>query len=204
MNCCITWAFKQIICKTDGSIYKLNQTFSFSTLPFGFYGQSLYMKTTTGNWYSRRKDIPYIINLYSFIYEVCCRFWSKHSQQFIDMWSKINGNQNTHNNSLKTTSSSTYIKVFRVNIDPTPRAPSMKEVIWHPLIPRWVKRNTDGASLRNPGISACGAIFRDNNANCLVCFAKKLSVASTFTMELEGVMKAIKAANSKGWRNLWI
>jgi hypothetical protein len=45
------------------------------------------------------------------------------------------------------------LKKFNVTIHP-PKAPDIKEVIWHPPISLWVKCNTDGDS--NNLTSSCG------------------------------------------------
>ncbi|MCI35140.1 hypothetical protein A2U01_0056361, partial [Trifolium medium] len=46
------------------------------------------------------------------------------------------------------------IKAFNVKIHP-PNAPSIKEVVWLPLIASWVKCNTDGAACGSPGQASC-------------------------------------------------
>jgi len=63
------------------------------------------------------------------------------------------------------------IKKFRVNIHP-PRAPQIKEVIWHPPISHWIKGNTDGSS--SALASASGIIFRNSEADCLLCISEIL------------------------------
>jgi hypothetical protein len=78
------------------------------------------------------------------------------------------------------------LKKFNVCIHP-PKVSSLKEVIWQPPLPNWVKCNTDGAFT---GLSAsCGGIFRNSSA---------------FQAELCGVMTAIEIAASKDWNNLWL
>jgi len=41
------------------------------------------------------------------------------------------------------------LKALKINIHP-PRAPTIKEVLWHPPISNWLKVNTDGAVTKNP------------------------------------------------------
>ncbi|GAU32706.1 hypothetical protein TSUD_145800 [Trifolium subterraneum] len=41
------------------------------------------------------------------------------------------------------------------------KAPVIKEVLWQPPILNWMKCNSDGASLGNPGNSSRGGIFRN-------------------------------------------
>ena len=87
------------------------------------------------------------------------------------------------NKTSKTTNASmsdfSTIKVFKVNIHSS-KAPPIKEVLWHPPMHGLVKCNTDWASLGNHETSACGAIFIDNNAHFLACFAQKLENETPF------------------------
>jgi hypothetical protein len=46
------------------------------------------------------------------------------------------------------------LKAFNINTH-HPNAPKIMEVFWHPPILNWVKCNTDGASIGNPGLAAC-------------------------------------------------
>ncbi|MCH89989.1 ribonuclease H protein [Trifolium medium] len=69
-----------------------------------------------------------------------------------------------------------------------PKAPVITEIIWQSPPLRWVKCNSDGASKGNPGLSACGCIFRDNQANNLGCFASNLGVSDAFSAELIGAI----------------
>ncbi|GAU49757.1 hypothetical protein TSUD_301830 [Trifolium subterraneum] len=71
------------------------------------------------------------------------------------------------------------LKKFNVTIHP-PKAPDIKEVIWHPPIGLWLKCNTDGAS--NNLTASCGA----------------------YIAELCGAMRAIEIAASHNWLNLWL
>jgi len=49
------------------------------------------------------------------------------------------------------------IKKFNINIDP-PKAPTIKEIIWHPLILNWIKCNTPVAFTSSA--SSCEGMFR--------------------------------------------
>ncbi|GAU38423.1 hypothetical protein TSUD_396030 [Trifolium subterraneum] len=113
----------------------------------------------------------------------------------------------TGNNTSKTSSNSIrdfiILKHFKVNIH-HPRAPVIKEVIWHPLVPNWIKCNIDGASKGNPGISSCGGIFRNNVAGFMLCFAEPLGFTTSYQAELCGVIRAIEIAHQMNWRNLWL
>ncbi|CAJ2651412.1 unnamed protein product [Trifolium pratense] len=83
-------------------------------------------------------------------------------------------------------------------------APKIKEVIWQPPILNWIKCNCDGASLGNPGISACGGLFRDANSSFLGAFAFNIGISNSLNAELIGAMIAIETAASKGWSYLWL
>ncbi|GAU10940.1 hypothetical protein TSUD_426790 [Trifolium subterraneum] len=54
------------------------------------------------------------------------------------------------------------LKTFAVIIH-APKAPRIKEVLWHPPIVSWIKCNIDGTAKGCPGPAACGGIFRDSN-----------------------------------------
>jgi len=50
----------------------------------------------------------------------------------------------------------------------------------------------------------CGGIFRNNEAECIGCFAQNLGLGSSLFAELSGAMQAIEIAHSKGWFNFWL
>jgi hypothetical protein len=113
----------------------------------------------------------------------------------------------TGNNTSKSSTNSmrdfTLLKQFNVNIHHS-RAPYSREILWHPPLLNWVKCNTDGASVGNPGNASCGGVFRDFNADFLLAFAEPLGFASSYFAELCGVMKAIEIAYNKHWTNIWV
>jgi len=61
----------------------------------------------------------------------------------------------TSNNSIR---DFTILKQFKVTTH-HPKAPQIKEVVWHPPPAKWINCNIDAASKGNPDISACGGIF---------------------------------------------
>jgi ribonuclease HI len=83
-------------------------------------------------------------------------------------------------------------------------APKIKEVIWQPPILNWINCNCDDASLGNPGLSACGGLFRDANSSFLGAFAFNIGISNSLNAELIGAMIAIETAASKGWSYLWL
>jgi ribonuclease HI len=68
----------------------------------------------------------------------------------------------------------------------------------------WYKCNIDGASNGNPGIAACGGIFRNHDADFIYGFAEPLGITSSYVAELSGAMRAIEIAFQKNWTHLWI
>jgi ribonuclease HI len=109
------------------------------------------------------------------------------------------------NNSSFVSSNSTrdfvILKKLNVSLHP-PKPIVLKEIIWQPPIPHWIKCNTNGAS--NNSTSSCGGIFRNHNADFLCAFAENTFMQSAFKAELCGVMRAIEIAANKNWSNFWI
>lgn len=65
---------------------------------------------------------------------------------------------------------------------------------WHPTTFNWIKCNTDGAVLGNPGQAACAGIFRNINGESLGWFAANLGISNALYAEIMGVILAIEAA----------
>jgi ribonuclease HI len=95
------------------------------------------------------------------------------------------------------------LKFFHISIHP-PRAPILKEVVWHPPIISWIKCNTDGASSGNPGTTSCGGVFRNHFSDFVFAFAEPLGVQTSLFAETCGVLRAIEVAYENNWHNLWI
>jgi ribonuclease HI len=106
----------------------------------------------------------------------------------------------TSSNSMRDFS---FLKMFRISIHRS-RPNILKEVLWHPPLLNWLKCNIDGASCGNPGIAACGGIFRDHNADFVYGFAEPLGTCSAYVAEMSGFMRAIEIAFHKQWNHLWI
>jgi len=111
------------------------------------------------------------------------------------------------NTTKKTSSNSirdfTLIKLFNVSVH-HPRAPIIKEVMWHPPPQSWVKCNIDGAAKGNPGLSAAGGVFRDYEGQFILCFSEPLGISTSYISEMNGAIRAVETAFHKGWRNLWL
>jgi ribonuclease HI len=95
----------------------------------------------------------------------------------------------------------TILKNFKVKVHP-PKAPVIKEVIWHPPILNWTKCNIDGAATSTT--SSCGGIFRNHLADFIGCFAERLTLCSAFFAEVSGALRALELASQNNWTNLWI
>jgi len=93
------------------------------------------------------------------------------------------------------------LKCFNVSIHP-PKAPNIIEVLWKPPPPHWIKCNTDGSSTTLS--SGCGGIFRNHDADFLLCFAENTDNSDAFHAELHGAMHAIELASQFHWKNLWL
>jgi hypothetical protein len=72
---------------------------------------------------------------------------------------------------------------FDVKIKPA-KPQIIKEVIWSPPFANWVKCNSDGASLGNPGTAACGGVFRNSNSEFLGAFAINLGLLMLYVLSL--------------------
>ncbi|GAU38725.1 hypothetical protein TSUD_396540 [Trifolium subterraneum] len=70
-------------------------------------------------------------------------------------------------------------KSFNVSLHPL-KPLILKEVIWQPPIPQWIKCNTDGGS--NTSTSSCGGIFRNHNADFLCAFVENTETNSTLVV----------------------
>ena len=95
------------------------------------------------------------------------------------------------------------LKAFRISIHP-PKAPIIKEVVWHPPVVNWLKVNTDGAVTKSPHKAACGGIFRSSKGFTRGCFAQNLSTDSAFVAEIYGAILAIEIAKYHNWNNIWL
>ncbi|GAU22346.1 hypothetical protein TSUD_106740 [Trifolium subterraneum] len=111
------------------------------------------------------------------------------------------------NNSKQSSSNSIrdfiVLKHFKVSIHP-PKIPLLKEVLWQAPLVNWIKCNIDGAAKGNPGIAACGGVFRNSDANFIFCFAEPLGFASSYQAELCAAITAIEIAHTRNWHNLWL
>ena len=59
-----------------------------------------------------------------------------------------------------------------------------KQIRWEKLGLGWVKLNTDGSSLGNPGLAGGGGLIRDEEGAWVVGFARNIGISSSFIAEL--------------------
>lgn len=140
-----------------------------------------------------------------------CRNQKRYSDKTINVRSAINliiaGTSMSGNVTPLTASSAisdfTILKHFNVNIKP-PKPQIIKEVIWNPPVLNWTKCNTDGAALGNPGLAACGGLFRNSSSVFIGGFAVNLGITTALCSELIAAMLAIEIAHKKGYLSLWL
>lgn len=69
-------------------------------------------------------------------------------------------------------------------------------------LPGWTKVNIDGAARGQPGIAACGVVFRMFRGFVKGSFAMPLGVQSAMFAEIIGLVQAVKLARIKNWFSL--
>jgi ribonuclease HI len=111
----------------------------------------------------------------------------------------------TGNNTKKRSSNSirdfSILKTFKVNIH-HPNVPVIREIFWHPPLLNWTKCNIDGAC--SQGLASCSGVFRNHEAEFMLCFAEPLGTCSPFQTELCAAMRAIELAHHYKWKNIWL
>ncbi|KAH6776357.1 hypothetical protein C2S52_013918 [Perilla frutescens var. hirtella] len=80
----------------------------------------------------------------------------------------------------------------------------IKTVIWKPPPRGWVKINTDGSAVSEPGNLACGGIFQNHMGSVIACFHENLGVGFVYEAELWGAILAIDFAISRGMTHIWL
>ncbi|GAU15839.1 hypothetical protein TSUD_236550, partial [Trifolium subterraneum] len=151
-------------------------------------------------WLSFTLSVPVISNEPSKVQQKNIHWKSSISSIIVDV-------AFTGNATLKTASTSmsdfSILKAFNIKVHP-PKAPLVKEFLWHPPVFNWIKCNTDGASIGVPAMAACGGIFRNSRSDHLGSFAFNIGEGNAFLAELTGAMLAIEIAASKNWVYLWL
>lgn len=71
----------------------------------------------------------------------------------------------------------------------SPRSPirmMVKRICWEKPQEGWMKLNTDGSSVGNPGLVGCGGIVRDNHGRWISGFSRHIETTNSFVAELWG------------------
>ncbi|XP_043724093.1 GABA transporter 1-like [Telopea speciosissima] len=94
-------------------------------------------------------------------------------------------------------------RLLHIPILPCPRQ-VIQEVWWSRPLVGWVKLNSDGCSLGNPGRAGAGGILRDVTAIPIGAFGIFLGISSNILAEFSAVLHGILLAKEKGVTCLWI
>ena len=77
-------------------------------------------------------------------------------------------------------------------------------VTWNRPSEQWIKINTDGSALTNPGQTGAGGILRDKEGKMVMAFATPLGEGTNNTAEAEAVLFGLSWALELGHRNILI
>ncbi|KAK3221421.1 hypothetical protein Dsin_008446 [Dipteronia sinensis] len=86
---------------------------------------------------------------------------------------------------------------FDLHGHPT-RTPVIKNVIWSPPAPGWIKVNTDGPAFSSPGAEGCEGVFHNCRAFMKGCFVVPISHVFAFKAELLAASMDINFALQNG------
>ncbi|XP_042508160.1 uncharacterized protein LOC122084146 [Macadamia integrifolia] len=78
------------------------------------------------------------------------------------------------------------------------------EVRWCLPFPGWIKLNTDGCSLGNPGKAGAGGIFRNEKGDSLLNYREYVGIRTNFEAKLLAVIAGLEQAKINGFQHLWI
>jgi ribonuclease HI len=182
----------------------INHRFDFSSLP-------AIWQVTVGNWNPQCKIsiIAAVIFILNSIW--LCRNNSRFKNirpSFSSIISSLIANVSLVGNCSKLSAGPSItdfeiLKFFKIDIH-HPRPPKVIEVLWSPPLHGWLKCNTDGTSLGNPGPAACGGVFRNHRGEFLGGFEKNLGIANSLVAEIMGAILAIECAYDRNWYQLWL
>ncbi|KAL6206588.1 hypothetical protein ACLB2K_023836 [Fragaria x ananassa] len=95
--------------------------------------------------------------------------------------------------------------LVKMGVTPTSRAQKrIRLVLWHPPLSPWIKLNTDGLAKGNPGLAACGGVFRDYQGHFIGGFTTPIGHHNAFFSELLAVIIGIELAFQLGWQHVWL
>ncbi|MCH80775.1 ribonuclease H protein [Trifolium medium] len=143
------------------------------------------------------------------VFNICSRGWNQHcgfviSAAVISIFNAIwTCRNNLRFKGIIPNLNNVIGKAFKVDVHYS-IAPRIIEIIWQPHVCNWLKCNTDGTSLGNPGQAACAGVFRNSHGEYMGSFAMNLGIANALYAEIMGVILAIEFAIEKHWNFLWI
>ncbi|GLT74509.1 hypothetical protein SLA2020_463010, partial [Shorea laevis] len=75
---------------------------------------------------------------------------------------------------------------------------------WKPPPAGFVKLNTDGSALKNPGIAGAGGVFRDDLGNWLCGFSRYVGITTSLSAELWAIRDGLRIAIHRGFSKLLV
>ena len=75
-------------------------------------------------------------------------------------------------------------------------------IAWNKQTDQWIKINTDGSPLDNPGRLGAGGILRDKNGQLLMAFATTLGVGQNNKAEIEAAIFGLTWDLEVGYKNI--
>ncbi|GLT67469.1 hypothetical protein SLA2020_397770 [Shorea laevis] len=85
-----------------------------------------------------------------------------------------------------------------------PKASVTILVGWSPPPPGFIKLNTDGSALTNPGTAGARGVFRNESGNWLLGYYRNIGFTSSLSAELWALRDGLKLAVQRGFSNLLI
>lgn len=75
---------------------------------------------------------------------------------------------------------------------------------WQPPNPPFIKLNTDGSTVPNPGHDGIGGVFRDHTGSWFVSYARSISHTTNLHAEILAIKEGLEIALSENYRYLII
>ncbi|GLU17060.1 hypothetical protein SLE2022_334570 [Rubroshorea leprosula] len=80
---------------------------------------------------------------------------------------------------------------------PAPSSCKMKQplpIAWDPPPPEWIKLNTNGSVIGNPGLGGCGGVFRDSQGQWVLGFTRNIGFTTALATELWAIRDGLQLA----------
>lgn len=75
-------------------------------------------------------------------------------------------------------------------------------ISWYPPISPYIKLNTDGSALPNPGVGGLGGVFRNSEGQWLLGYCKHIPYATSLVAELLAIKEGLKIAITQNYSHL--